>query len=243
MKLALLADIHGNYHALEAVLEDIGKQRADKVLVLGDIVFKGPLPERCVRAVRSLGTVVLQGNIDELVGKGRIQDGFAKSPEHEAALQRELAWNRERLSADELAYLAGLPLLHEEQLTPQFKLRCVHATPHSLLDIVLPTAGDAQVAAMFGDSGANAVAYAHIHLPYVKYTAGRAIFNTGSVGLPFDGDTRASYALLDTDGGDYAVTIRRLRYDLDAALAAFSGSGHPYAESVQTALKTGSRPA
>jgi len=241
-RVALLADIHGNYHALEAVLQDIRLQKADKIYVLGDLVFKGALPERCVEAVRELDTVVLQGNIDELVGKAWIQPGFAKSPEHEAALRREMEWTRSRLSAEDLDYLAGLPLVHEELLSPGLSLRCVHATPQNVMDIVLPTADEGELQRMFEGSEARLVAYAHIHQPYVRYVGGKAIVNTGSVGLPFDGDWRASYALVEADGPHFTVSIRRVSYDLDGAVAAFEGSGNPAADSVITAIRAGRRP-
>ena len=245
MKLALIADIHGNYPALAAVLEDIRRQKADRIYVLGDLVFKGPLPERCVQAVRSLDTVVLLGNIDELVGKDIIQPGFAKSPEHEAALRQEMAWTRSRLTAEELDYLAALPLKHEEGLAPGLPARFVHATPQNLLDIVLPTDEEQAFNRMFEGTDAKLVAYGHIHQPYVRYLNGRAIVNTGSVGLPFDGNPNASYAIIETGGespADFTVSIRRVAYDLEAAVRAFDGSGHPCAESVITALRAGRRP-
>jgi len=244
MKLALISDIHGNYHALQAVLEDIRRQEADRIYVLGDLVFKGPLPERCVRAVRELNTMVLQGNIDELVGKDLIQTGFAKSPEHEAALRKEMEWTRSRLTEEELGYLAGLPLTHEEALAPGFMARFVHATPQNVMDIVLPTDEEAGFDRMFEGTDAKLVAYGHIHQPYVRYLNGRAVLNTGSVGLPFDGNRNASYALIEIEGEDagFTVALRRVPYDLEAAVRAFEGSGHPFADSVITALRAGRRP-
>ena len=242
MKIALIADIHGNVDALEAVLEDIGQARVDKTLVLGDIVFKGPLPERCVEAVQRLNTVVLQGNIDELVGKGIIQPGFAKSPEHEAALNREMEWTRSRLSKAQLDYLAGLPFAHEEQVTDKLRLRCVHANPANLLDIYTPADSDDRLYDMFAGSSAQVAAYAHIHLPYVRFLDGKAVFNTGSVGLPFDGDPRASYAILEAEGDRYQITLRRVRYDVERTVRAFADSGHPFADSVIQAIRAGRRP-
>jgi predicted phosphodiesterase len=246
MKLALIADIHGNYHALEAVLEDIRRQQADRIYVLGDLVFKGPLPERCVQTVRKLDTVVLQGNIDELIGRDMIQPGFAKSPEHEAALRKEMAWTRSRLSREELDYLAQLPFSHEEQLAPGLPARFVHANPQNLLDIILPTASEEELGRLFEGTDAKLLAYAHIHQPYVRFTDGRAIVNTGSVGLPFDGNPAASYAWIETDETigrqGFNISIRRVPYDLEAAAQAFEGSGHPFAESVIKALRAGRRP-
>lgn len=243
MKIALLADIHGNHHALEAVLEDIEKRKADQILVLGDIVFKGPLPEKCVETVRGLNTVVLQGNIDELIALNTIQEGFAQSEAHRQALQAEMAWNRARLSQSDLAFLASLPLAHELRLNSRRKLHCVHATPQNLLDIVPPTAEPAEFDRMFQGSDADVVAYAHIHLPFIRFFGGRTVMNTGSVGLPFDGDPRASYAMIEAEEDDCAVSIRRVKYDLDGAISAFANSGHPFADSVIQAYRTGTRPA
>ncbi|WP_438447753.1 metallophosphoesterase family protein [Gorillibacterium sp. sgz5001074] len=255
MKLALIADIHGNYHALQAVLEDIRSRQADRIYVLGDLVFKGPLPERCVRAVRDLNTVVLQGNIDELIGRSFIQPGFAKSPEHEAALRKEMEWTRSRLTEEELAYLAELPFSYDEELAPGLKALFVHANPLNLLDIVLPLAPEEELMGQFGGTDAKLLAYAHIHQPYVRFLNGRAIVNTGSVGLPFDGSPEASYAWIEVEDAapsDEAVTasaaprfqisIRRVPYDLEAAVKAFEGSGHPFADSVIRAITTGTRP-
>lgn len=243
MNIALLADIHGNYPALEAVLEDIGRHRPDRILVLGDLVFKGPQPGCCVDAVRSLNTVVLQGNIDELVGKAYIQPGFAKSPEQEEKIRLELEWTRSRLNADQLNYLAELPFRHTEPLGGGLQLHCVHANPQNLLDVYQPADEEDKLRQMFAGTDAGIVAYAHIHLPFVRYFGGRALLNTGSTGLPFDGDPRASYALLRTDGDDYEISIRRVRYDVERTVQAYEGSGHPFADSVIQALRTGSKPA
>ncbi|MDF2922622.1 MAG: phosphodiesterase [Paenibacillaceae bacterium] len=250
MKLAFISDIHGNYHALEAVLEDIRRQQAERIYVLGDLVFKGPLPERCVQAVRALNTVVLQGNIDELVGKNVIQPGFAKSSEHEAAIRKEMSWTRARLAAEELEYLAQLPFSHEVSLPGELSIRLVHATPQNVLDIVLPTDGEEKaLGVMFAGTTAQVVIYGHIHQPYIRCLDGRTLINTGSVGLPFDGNPAASYALVETDepvgksgAAAFTASIRRVPYDVGGALAAFEGSGHPYAESVMEAIKTGRRP-
>ena len=242
MKIALLADIHGNYHALEAVLADIENERPDLTLVLGDIVFKGPEPERCLERIRGLNTVVLQGNIDELVGKNRIQPGFAKTKEQEAALRQEMEWTRARLSEPQLAYLAELPFSHEVQVSEKLRLRCVHANPNNLLDSYLPTDDDGKLMAMFAESSADIVAYAHIHQPFVRYLNGKALFNTGSVGLPFDGDPRASYAMLEAENDKFHIAIRRIGYDVERTVRAFEGSGHPFADSVIRALRSGRRP-
>jgi len=242
MRFALLADIHGNYPALAAVLRDIERVKPDKIIVLGDLVFKGPQPAECVEAVRALGTTVIRGNIDELVGNGQIQPGFAKSPAHEAAILEEMAWTRSRLSEDQLQYLRELPFMHEERLSDGLALRCVHANPQNILDNILPDAANEQFERMFEGTDARIVAYAHIHQPFVRHFQGRCVFNTGSVGLPFDGDARSSYAVVETDGDHYSVTLRRVRYDVEETVRAYEGIGHPFAASVIAAIRSGTAP-
>jgi predicted phosphodiesterase len=247
MRIALLADIHGNYVALEAVLNDLNLQKVDRTIVLGDLVFKGPEPEKCVVAVQALQAPVIRGNIDELVGEGRIQDGFAQDEQHKQALLAELEWTRSRLSTEQLEYLRSLPLLYETELPGSTRLRCVHATPQSILATVLPGETESQFEQMFvaNHQGMvpDIVAYAHIHVPFARFFNGRLIFNTGSVGLTFDGDVRASYALLDVaDDGSTSLELRRVRYNVDLTVAAFSDSGHPCADSVIAAIRGGRKP-
>jgi putative phosphoesterase len=249
MKLAFISDIHGNYPALEAVLMDIATIRADKIYVLGDLVFKGPMPAECVRRIRQLDTVVIQGNIDELVGCNLIQPGFAKTEQQQEALLREMEWTRNQLSAEELEYLASRPFSHEEEPVRGLRFRMVHANPRNLLDIVLPTDNPDEVTSrMFEGTDANICLYGHIHVPYVLHNGSKAVANTGSVGLPFDGNTAASYAVLEFDA-PYAGTapafslgIRRVPYDVEAAVRAFEDTEHPFAENVITALRAGKRP-
>lgn len=64
MKIAFISDIHGNAVALESVLEDIDKKNVDRIIVLGDICFRGPEPKRSLDLVRSLDTYVIKGNAD-----------------------------------------------------------------------------------------------------------------------------------------------------------------------------------
>ncbi len=247
MKIALLADIHGNYAALEAVLEDIERQAVERVIVLGDLVFKGPEPEKCVAAVQALQTTVIRGNIDELVGEARIQPGFAQNEQHAQALLTEMAWTRARLSEAQLEYLRTLPFAYEMDVAGDVRLRCVHATPQSILTSILPSANESELQSMFaaedGDVAPQIVAYAHIHLPYVRFFNGKMIVNTGSVGLTFDGDSRASYAILRSEEeGSSSVELRRVRYDVERTVAAFSGADHPFGESVIAAIRSGRKP-
>ncbi|HYG57482.1 MAG TPA: metallophosphoesterase family protein, partial [Symbiobacteriaceae bacterium] len=64
MRIAMFSDIHSNYHALEAVLGDMALRGVDRMVCLGDLTMKGPLPKECVDRVRDLGCPVVLGNTD-----------------------------------------------------------------------------------------------------------------------------------------------------------------------------------
>ncbi|HLJ67884.1 MAG TPA: metallophosphoesterase family protein, partial [Chloroflexota bacterium] len=102
----------------------------------------------------------------------------------------------------------------------------VHAVPGNLWTVVPPDADDDTLAATFGPLGTALAVYGHIHRPYVRRLPNLVIANSGSVGFPFDGDTRASYLLIE----DGEPEIRRLEYDLERELALLAASGYPFAE-------------
>ncbi|GAA5346504.1 metallophosphoesterase family protein [Planifilum fimeticola] len=77
MRVAFIADIHGNGVALDAVLEDIEKRKVDRIAVLGDIAFRGPEPKRVLERVRSLPADVIKGNADEWTARGGAARGGA----------------------------------------------------------------------------------------------------------------------------------------------------------------------
>jgi len=83
---------------------------------------------------------------------------------------------------------------------------------------------------VFADTAAAAVAYGHIHIAYVRELGDKLLVNPGSVGLPFDGDQRASYATLSVEGDRWRAALRRVQYDTAAAIEALRGSGNPEAE-------------
>jgi predicted phosphodiesterase len=109
MRYGVLADIHGNLHALEATLRALRPERVDGYLVAGDLVGYGPFPNECVDLVRELGAVCVAGNHD-LIALGRLSDRRCIRIARES-----LAWTRRVLREDALAYLETLPLRAEAE--------------------------------------------------------------------------------------------------------------------------------
>jgi len=228
MKLAFISDIHGNSIALRAVLEDMKTKSIDHIYVLGDLCYRGPDPQGSLDAVMALDTEVIRGNADEWVVRG-IQQGEVP----ESMLERmnaERDWTVSQLRPQAIEYLKELPV--ELNLTAgNYSIHAFHATPESLFEIVLPELDDEQLAErLMSAVEADVYIYAHIHKPYIRYIHGKILINTGSVGLPFDGMAKASYAIIEVDQHNIRTSIERVAYDIEAVIQHYEGVEYPNLE-------------
>jgi predicted phosphodiesterase len=228
MRIAVVSDIHGNLTALEAVVADLREASPDLVLHGGDLADSGSSPEEVVDRIRDLGWQGVMGNTDEMLARPESLEEFAAQSKAPAALWaavREIAEaTRARLGEQRLAWLRALPAARKvPELDSGFAL--VHASPKSCWLAPAGDASDEEVEATYGSLGMPVVAYGHTHLPSIRNLGltVRTLINTGSVGLPYDGDPRASY--LQLDGG--AATIRRVVYDLETELKLLEWCGLP----------------
>lgn len=202
--IAVISDIHGNLHALEAVLAEIDRRSTTQVVVGGDLALGGPAPAECVHLIRSRGYPSIRGNTDEWLTRkpNRVTDA--------------ISWAAARLSDEDRGFLGGLPFLWRLQ-TPA-DLAVVHATPWSISDVVPPDAPESVVERVFAETRASAVVYGHIHHAYVRAFHGKVLANSGSVGLPFDGDQRSAFIILRPARKSWEAEIVRVKYDVDAAI-------------------------
>ena len=206
LMLAVLYDVHGNLPALEAVLADARAQGADRWLLGGDYSLFGPEPEGAVARLRELAPAVwLRGN-----GERWTADPAA-APDN-AVVPAAIAACRAALGAALVAELGDLPEqgLHEDT-------RYVHASPVSDVRSFLPQPAADEAELLAGVREPRLV-FGHTHLPFrrISTTGGIELVNPGSVGLPFDRDQRAAYALVHPDR---RVEHRRVPYDHAAAAA------------------------
>lgn len=215
MRIAVISDIHGNLHALEAVLESIAADAPETVWCLGDLVGYGPRPNRCCALVAERAELCLIGNHD-LGVLGRLDlDEF--SPDAAASAR----WTAEVLNPESRAYLESL-----ESQAIRDDVALFHASPNDpVWEYVLsPEVAVASLAA----TSAPLVLVGHSHIPLrygweqqalalceegtqVDLARERWLLNPGSVGQPRDGDARAAYLLLDL--GAQRAEFKRVRYD------------------------------
>ena len=215
MKVAIVSDFHGNLVALEAVLADLDQARPDLIAHGGDLAFNGPRPVECVDRSRELGWPGVVGNMDRAL---------------ENPTGRRVTWASRQLGPERNAWLQSLPM----EWRQEDQIALVHAVPGDLWRAIFPEADDAELRAVYGPLGARIAVYCHIHRPYVRTIDDLTVANSGSVGLPFDGDPRASYLVIE----DGSVEHRRVDYDIEQAVADVIVSGLPEAEAVASMYRT-----
>jgi predicted phosphodiesterase len=216
MRVLLLSDIHANIDALLAIDMGLraGHEHFDETWVLGDLVDYGAAPAEVIEWVRSRATHVVRGNHDHALGTG---DDCRSAP-----LYRDLAvatreYFRPRLSPNDIAYLAGLPLQKVVALRAGAQAVLVHASSQEPLFGYVPMdASDTTWRGALLPAGSPAfVLVGHTHDQFTRQIDGTTVINPGSVGLPKDGDPRAAFATFE----DGRVEFRRLPYDTERAAA------------------------
>jgi predicted phosphodiesterase len=226
VKLAILADIHGNWPALQAVADDIDRWEPDVVVVNGDIVNGGPSNDACLRTVQERQTAdgwhVLRGNHEAYVAAWARLGEPLDGPLYE--LSRLSHWTYGQLQGD-VAGLAALPDHWTATAPDGTRLVVRHATLLGDRAGLYPHTSDADARRMV-DATADVFVTSHTHIPHQRRLGATRILNTGAVGLTGDGDQRAAYARLTWDAGvGWTLGIRRVAYDVAAAEAAFVTSG------------------
>lgn len=203
--LAVLYDVHGNLPALEAVLEDAGAAGASRFVLGGDYALFGPWPGETVERLRSLDAQWIRGN-------GERWTAHPKDAPWDDLVQGAIRASRAELGEEAVVELGALP----ESLTLG-EARFVHGSPASDVRSFLPQPGsdDEEMLAAVSE---DRLVFGHTHLQFQRRGAGGVeLINPGSVGMPFDGDPRAAYALIGDDG---VVELRRVVYDRVGSAAA-----------------------
>jgi putative phosphoesterase len=214
--VACLYDVHGNLPALEAVLADAAG--AERYVLGGDYALFGGWPLETVERLRELSPAVwIRGNCE------RLAHDAGAAP---ARVEPELAAVRAALGDDLVAELAALPETADEGDT----LIC-HASPRDDSRSFAPEPADDD-AELLENVAARRIVFGHTHLPFRRLVGDVELVNPGSVGLPWDGDPRAAYAVLHDDG---RIEHRRVEYDIDASAAKVASLG-AWGENVATSL-------
>ena len=231
MRILILADIHGNWPALQALNEP-----CDVCLCLGDLVDYALEPAPCIDWVRRHAHHVVRGNHDHgaaqnVTVQGR--NGFR----YLTSVTRPLT--RERLGEEDLRYLSRLPLTQMVTLDDT-RFLLVHATPRDPMDEYAPP-DVAFWERRLQNVEADVICVGHTHQPYVLEVGDKLVINPGSIGQPRDGDPRASYAVIE----DYKVELKRQEYPVADTLRVIQESSLPAEarDTLAAVLRSGGMPA
>lgn len=234
MRVAIVSDIHGNRRAFQAVLDDLRQVAPDIVLHGGDLASGGTHPADIIDQVRSLGWAGVRGNTDEMLwAPERLIEFAAAQPKLAALLarvQETIPPTLASIGEERLRWLEELPSLYSQ---PGFSL--VHASPNDLWRAPMPNASDEELQSTYASLRAPIVVYGHIHRPFLRRLQGMTVANTGSVSQSYDGDTRASYLVIDGE----SITIRRVEYDVESEAKELLRSGLPHADWLARILLAG----
>lgn len=220
-RVAVLADIHGNIPALEAVIADIADQQIDEVLVGGDLVGRGPQGGKVIRRIRQLDWPSVRGNHEDYLltfRRGDVPPNWLEAEEWAAS-----RWMANELVDSDVSYIQALPFSMRSRLLPQLHL--VHASPESNNDGIGPWTSMQHMQAHLDAIDESVLVCAHTHRPlHQKFEDGHVV-NVGSVGLPFNRDRRAQYAIFHVVDGETKIEFRRVDYDLEQTLEIYESSG------------------
>lgn len=235
MKIALIADIHGNLAAFEAVLEALDQEQPEQIVCLGDVAAMGPRPREVLHQLRTLGCPVVMGNADAELLDPASMEATTEDARRFADMTR---WAATQLNDADRAFIASFQPVIEISLGPGMSLLCCHGSPRSYNDIIVATTPDDEIDGMIGGHEAALYAGGHTHIRMLRAHREREIINPGSVGLAYqflpDGNVRvppwAEFAMLScSNEGAVDVAFRRVPYDRDATVRAMTDLGMPHA--------------
>jgi predicted phosphodiesterase len=233
MRVAVVSDIHGNLHALHAVLDAVSGERVDALWCLGDLVGYGPRPNECCEEVERAVSTCLAGNHDlGVLGRIPIED-FSDDA---AAAAR---WSQTVLEPGARAYLEAL-----ESTGRADGVELYHGSPRDPVWEYVLGEGAAWAAFQVTSGPLLLVGHSHVALAFlsedravegtltpggteIDLSEGRWLLNPGSVGQPRDGDPRAAYLVLDLDAK--RALFRRVEYPIERTQEEIRERGLPEA--------------
>lgn len=198
MRVAALYDVHGNLPALEAVLAEVD---ADLILVGGDVAA-GPWPSETMECLHALGDRVrfIRGNADREVAAPNGQEGLAPP--------QLMEFVRERLSPEQLGFLASLPLTESVEVDGLGSVLFCHATPRDDEELLTRISPDEHWRAALVGVRDSVVVFGHTHVQFERDVGDVHLVNAGSVGMPYENEPGAYWALLGP-----GIELRRTQYE------------------------------
>ena len=213
MKIAFISDIHSNLPALEKVLEEIERNKVDKILCCGDIVGYNAFPEECLKEIEHRKIESVMGNHDYAVLTGDTEyfNEYARiAVEWTSRVMNVLPLRKLRLTIE-----VGLD-------SKRFLI--AHGSPRSIDEYIFPSTSELYLENLL-EKSYDYIVLGHTHVPMKIKTRKGVFLNPGSVCQPRDRDPRASFMIFDTSNAK--IELIRVRYDIDKIAESNRKAGLP----------------
>lgn len=233
-RIAVMADVHGNLHALEAALNDLKQAAPDLVIFDGDMVNRGPQSKECLTVIRQTGWPVVFGNHEEYVLKA-VSGDVPEDWESDWWLPSRRSF--ERLSAEEVSYIAALPRFFTVDLPGLPAIRVLHGSPRYLNEGLGHWMSNEDLLEAVQSVPEPIVIGAHTHRPLDRRVNGRWILNCGSVGVPYNGNPAAQYLMLTAQGSEWQAEFRAVSYDRTPLYDVWEQTGYLQASMIAQLFK------
>ena len=217
MKIAVISDIHANWQALEAILNDIKNQGCEKILCLGDLAMAGPEPAKVIDFVENQKDwIVIQGNTDKMIAEytPEIIDSLKeKFPVMGNALLDDI----KIINDEQKKYLSDLPSQKSLEIEG-VKILMVHGSPRRNNEDILPETPLNEIEEIIKDVDEDLIFCGHTHVPCGFQTnSKKTVVNVGSVGRPMTSNPKSCYVVADFSNGEFTVEHRLIDYDREKA--------------------------
>ncbi|MGC4088055.1 MAG: metallophosphoesterase family protein [Polyangiaceae bacterium] len=210
------------------MLADLERTGTDQIVCLGDVATLGPRPGEVIERLRELGCACILGNHDEFMLDLELVRAYSNVP----VIVDSVAWTRDQLTAEQLAFIGSFQGTLDLAVGANTRLFLFHGTPESNVTDLLATTPPEVVDDMLAGHAATIMAGGHTHIQMLRQHRGILLVNPGSVGIPFEEYVNrrepqalphAEYAIVECQGGDVSVQLRRVMLDKaalhDAALS------------------------
>ena len=231
-RVAVLADVHGNAVALAAVLAELEREQPDAIVHCGDLTW-GPLPEATAELLAGLDVLYVSGNADRFVTEldAKLADPTTEPTDRER-------WLAEHHDDRLRAWLASFAPTVQLEIDGLGDVLFSHGSPRSDEELITVETSEARLAEAIAGIAADVVVTAHTHVRYTRRALGCTFLNPGSVGMPYEGEPGAYWALLGP-----GIEHRRTQYDLDETERRYRESGDPRADEMVEILRRPPAPA
>jgi putative phosphoesterase len=222
MRLAILADVHGNLPALEAVLNDLRNDPIDGFVVAGDMVG-GPNSAEVIERLRELNSWMIHGNNENYLLK--FASGSAPDRWYTSCQWAFARWCYQHTNTATMEFIRSLPEQCVINPSNTTAIRVVHGSPRDVSELVYPDQDISLLDLALEMTTEPVLVFGHTHVPWQMLRNGRLAFNPGAVSGSLVKKACSNYAVITWQNKHWEVKLRSVKYDTVALRAAFHETG------------------